>query len=269
MSSEAGSLIPSPFRYHSLATSTYSLSTGGSAFVGATTIAPYMPLAMWASTGLVPQWYMKTPGSLALKRKVKDSPGMTSRKASFGRDPGRVEVDRVRDRAAVRERHLDGLALANVHDRAGGAVAVEGPGVVLDAGGDLDGDVLEGHVHLDEVAGDERRQRRVVGLVRSGELGRVLRHDAGEAAQRQRNVVIDSVVVSRRGLSCARRASSWASAHIISAKTPTIATVNPSSSVATIQKAPLDSEEGGRCWFTGYEAMADDLLLGSLLSHRR
>ena len=43
-----------------------------------------MPLAMWASTGLVPQWYMKTPGSLALKRKVKDSPGATSLNALFG-----------------------------------------------------------------------------------------------------------------------------------------------------------------------------------------
>ena len=26
-----------------------------------TTIAPYIPLAMCASTGFVPQWYMKTP----------------------------------------------------------------------------------------------------------------------------------------------------------------------------------------------------------------
>src|SRR6185503_18664241 len=75
----------SPFRYHSLATRTYSLSTFGSGFfVGETTIAPYIPLAMCASTGLVPQWYMKTPGSVALKRKVNDSPGITSLKALFG-----------------------------------------------------------------------------------------------------------------------------------------------------------------------------------------
>jgi hypothetical protein len=32
---------------------------------GSTTIAPYMPLAMCISTGLVPQWYMKTPASFA------------------------------------------------------------------------------------------------------------------------------------------------------------------------------------------------------------
>src|ERR671919_782975 len=66
--------MPSPFRYHSLATSAYSLSAAGMSF-GRTTIAPYMPFAMCASTGFVPQWYMKTPGSFASKRKVKDSPG--------------------------------------------------------------------------------------------------------------------------------------------------------------------------------------------------
>src|SRR4029453_4035300 len=44
----------------------------------------YMPFAMCASTGLVPQWYMKTPGSFALKRNVKDSPGIASRNALFG-----------------------------------------------------------------------------------------------------------------------------------------------------------------------------------------
>jgi hypothetical protein len=36
------------------------------------------------STGFVPQWYMKTPGSLAVKRKLNDSPGMTSLNALFG-----------------------------------------------------------------------------------------------------------------------------------------------------------------------------------------
>ena len=54
----AGCWIPSLSRYHSLATSTYSLSALGSGFAGSTTIAPYMPFAMWASTGFVPQWYM-------------------------------------------------------------------------------------------------------------------------------------------------------------------------------------------------------------------
>ena len=47
-------------------------------------IAPYMPLAMCASTGFVPQWYMKTPASFALKRNVNDSPGITSRNATSG-----------------------------------------------------------------------------------------------------------------------------------------------------------------------------------------
>jgi hypothetical protein len=58
MLNEAGCFRPSPFRYHSLATSTYSLSAFGSGFLGLTTIAPYIPLAMCASTGFVPQWYM-------------------------------------------------------------------------------------------------------------------------------------------------------------------------------------------------------------------
>jgi len=58
MSSEAGCSMPSPFMYHSLPTTTYSLSTFGKAFFGSTMIAPYIPLAMCASTGFVPQWYM-------------------------------------------------------------------------------------------------------------------------------------------------------------------------------------------------------------------
>src|SRR5262245_54392904 len=84
MSSEAGSSSPGVERYHSLATSTYSRSAAGSGVFGSTTIAPYMPFAMWASTGFVPQWYMKTPGSLATKLNLNDSPGAISRKATFG-----------------------------------------------------------------------------------------------------------------------------------------------------------------------------------------
>jgi hypothetical protein len=70
--------------YHSLATRTYSLSAAGRPSFGSTTIAPYMPFAMCASTGFVPQWYMKTPGSPAVNLKLKESPGWTSRKATFG-----------------------------------------------------------------------------------------------------------------------------------------------------------------------------------------
>ena len=58
MSSAAGLSRPGLERYHSLETRTYSWSTGGSAAFGSTTIAPYMPLEMCASTGFVPQWYM-------------------------------------------------------------------------------------------------------------------------------------------------------------------------------------------------------------------
>ncbi len=43
-----------------------------------------MPFAMCASTGFVPQWYMKTPGSLARNLNVNDSPGATSRNAMLG-----------------------------------------------------------------------------------------------------------------------------------------------------------------------------------------
>ena len=70
--------------YHSLPTSTYSLSTFGRPAAGSTTIAPYMPFAMCARTGFVPQWYMNTPGSFALKRNVNDSPGAESLNATFG-----------------------------------------------------------------------------------------------------------------------------------------------------------------------------------------
>ena len=43
-----------------------------------------MPFAICISTGFVPQWYMNTPGSPALKRKVNDLPGMTSMNALSG-----------------------------------------------------------------------------------------------------------------------------------------------------------------------------------------
>ena len=43
-----------------------------------------MPLAMCASTGGVPQWYMNTPGSFAVKSNEKVSPGLMSLKARFG-----------------------------------------------------------------------------------------------------------------------------------------------------------------------------------------
>ena len=156
-----------------------------------------MPFAMCASTGFVPQWYMKTPGSPALKRKLNDSPGATSLKATFGAM-----------RAAWKSIEC-GIAppfVSVISTVWPSRTWTTGPGapwpsnahvLYLTPGRDLDGHVLERHVHLDEVARRERRQRRVVGLVRRGELGRVLRHDAGEAAQRQRHVVVGRVVVRR------------------------------------------------------------------------
>src|SRR5262245_27176491 len=85
MSSAAGSLSPGPFRYHSLETSTYWWSTlGRMPSLGSTTIGPYIPFAMCSSTGFVPQWYMNTPGSVALKLNVKDWPGATSANATLG-----------------------------------------------------------------------------------------------------------------------------------------------------------------------------------------
>ena len=178
-------MIPSPFRYHSLATSTYSLSTGGRPSFGCTTMAPYIPLAMWASTGFVPQWYMKTPGSLALKRKVKDSPGATSRKALFGAM-----------RAAWKSIEC-GIAppfVSVISTVWPSRTCTTGPGapwppkahvLYLTPGAIVDRDVLQGHVNLHEAACSQRRQHRVVRLVCGGELGRVLGHDAREAVQRQ------------------------------------------------------------------------------------
>ena len=76
------------------------------------------------------------------------------------------------------------------------------------------------------LARGHRRQRRVVGLVGLGELGGVLRHDAREARQRQRRVVVGRVVVpaAARSRRAASSRASRASAHIISAKKPTTAT---------------------------------------------
>jgi hypothetical protein len=85
MSRPAACFRPSLPRYHSLATSTYCRSAAASVpAAGSTTIAPYIPFAMCASTGFVPQWYTKTPGAVALKLKLNDLPGSTSRNATFG-----------------------------------------------------------------------------------------------------------------------------------------------------------------------------------------
>ena len=48
-------------RYHSCCTMKNSFSIGGSPPSGSTITIPNMPLAMWCSTGSVPQWYIHTP----------------------------------------------------------------------------------------------------------------------------------------------------------------------------------------------------------------
>lgn len=53
-------------------------------WLGSTTMALYIPFAMWANVGAVPQWYMKTPGTLATKPKVFEAPGPMSEKSTFG-----------------------------------------------------------------------------------------------------------------------------------------------------------------------------------------
>src|SRR6266542_956918 len=43
--------------------------------LGWTTTAPYIPLLMWCSSGAVLQWYMNTPGKLAVQSNLRDAPG--------------------------------------------------------------------------------------------------------------------------------------------------------------------------------------------------
>ena len=62
--------------------------------------------------------------------------------ATFGAMQRGVEVDRVRDRAAVHERDVDPVALADV-DHGAGRAAVERPALVADAGRDVERLVLE------------------------------------------------------------------------------------------------------------------------------
>ncbi|MSO58414.1 MAG: GAF domain-containing protein [Thermoleophilia bacterium] len=84
-------------------------------------------------------------------------------------DPRRVEVDRVRDRAAVHERHLDGLPFSDVDDRAGGTQCpVECPDVVEDPRRNLDRFVGHHHPYLHHVPVRDRRERCRVRLMRLG-----------------------------------------------------------------------------------------------------
>ena len=106
------------------------------------------------------------------------------------RDASGMEVDRVRDGATVRERHFDHLPLAHMDDRPGRAMAVECPGVVLHAGRDLDHHVLQGHLHLHELACRHGRKDGARRLVRHRELRGVLARLAREALEREAHVAL-------------------------------------------------------------------------------
>ena len=105
---------------------------------GSTTIAPYMPLAMCASTGGVPQWYMKTPGSLAVKLEREALARLDVLERPVRGDARGVEVDRVRDRAVVASASTcTRCALPHV-DHGPRRAAGERPPAELHAGRDLE-----------------------------------------------------------------------------------------------------------------------------------
>ena len=97
-----------------------------------------------------------------------------------GRDPGRVEVDRVRNRPAVRERDPHLLTLADV-DRGAGRAALKAPGAVLDAGRDLHDDVLQRQLDVDDVSLGNGRKLGRERLAGRNELVRILGRLAGVA----------------------------------------------------------------------------------------
>ena len=82
-----------------------------------------------------------------------------------GGDARRVEVHRVGDRATVGERHVHELSLPDVDHRARRTTGPR-PGGVLDAGCDVDRDVLEHEVHVGDRTGGGGRQRGGECLVR-------------------------------------------------------------------------------------------------------
>jgi hypothetical protein len=106
----------------------------------------------------------------------------------------------MRDRTAVHESHLDRLAFADMNDRAGGTVAVEGPRVELHPRRDLDDHVLQGHLHLDEVPAGDHRKRSVGRGMSLGQVGGVLGNDTGEAVERKRRVVVCRLTGRHRSL---------------------------------------------------------------------
>ena len=177
------------------------------------------------------------------------APGITSLKATFGAIQSGVEVDRMRDRSTVLQRHLHGLAFAHVHDRARGAMAVEGPCVVLTPG------AIWTIMSFRVIFTFASRRPGPAGAPRRRPCAprrapRVLRHDAGKAIQRQGSVVVGRVIVRRRrhGGICLRtrmaRITGVGPHH--QRKKPTTATKIPSSIVATSKNA---LESGSTGWW--------------------
>ena len=247
MSSEAGVETPSPFRYHSLATRTYSLVGLRKRRRWVDDERPVHPVRDVREHGLRAAVVHEDTRVGRLEAERERVAGRYVPEREVRCDPRRVEVDRVRDRAAVRQRHLDGLALPHVEDRPWGAVAVERPGVVLHPGRDLDDHVLQGHVDLHEVARRDRRQRRVVCGVGLRERVGVGARRTGEALDRQALARARAAPRGRdRRLSrCSRAASTaptssrawsaaWTAATAAIASTPT---AMPSSRTTTFQTA--------------------------------
>ena len=131
----------------------------------------------------MPQWYMNTPASLARKRVADRLAGIDVPEGLVRGDPGGVEVDRVRDRAVVRQRDLHELALPHV-DHGPRRATGPGPGAVLDARSDLDDAVGQRQVHVRDRPGRNRRQRGRVRLVRGGDRRGVRRGAPRSSAAR-------------------------------------------------------------------------------------
>ena len=174
------------------------MSALGSGFAGVDNDRAVHAVGDVGEHGLRPAVVHVDAGVAGLEAERERLAGSDILEGDVGGDPRRVKVDRVRDRTAVHERHLDGLPLADVNDRAGGSVPVEGPGVVLHTRRHLDDHVLEGHLHLDQVARRHRRKRGVRGDVSLCELRRVLGNDAGEAVERERRVVVGRLAAASR-----------------------------------------------------------------------
>ena len=84
---------------------------------GSTTIAKYIPFAMCTNAGAVPQWHHEDAGVVRAKRERLRRARRDVAERGVRRDARGVEIDRVRHRRRVLQRHVHELPLAHVHDR--------------------------------------------------------------------------------------------------------------------------------------------------------